>query len=501
MRVLKSLSRSPVVIREIVALGEDLKRGVRNVKEVVTFDEEELTEDVVQARVKATASRIDALVRHQKKIALLNEKLETLNAKVKAREARKTRTAKLLDFGIAKQLQREGDPTLTTLTTLTGKSILIGTPAYMAPEQAECKAVDERSDIFSFGAVLCEMLCSRRAFPGTSAASILGAILHRPPDPLNTPPALNAIVSRCLEKDPERRYQSAEKLLTALEQATVSEKASDSQATHQAALETSTRLRPRRRLYATMAAAAALLLAAALGLDYWLHEHRSESSNSIAVLPLDMQSKEADAGYISDGIASSVNNRLAKLSVFRVIPNSVTQNYKGKTAKFQQIGKTLGVSTVLSGRVVQHGDNIFISIELNDVRDGKQIWGQQYSRKICDLLQLQNDIAREVSQRLRTQLSEADRQKMTFGSTTNPDAYRLYLKGVYYTAKFTKDGFDQGVDYLNQAPGSGPQLRTGLQPARIQLHQPGRLVYRPQNSPAACKRGCDQSSCARRNRR
>jgi TolB-like protein len=270
-------------------------------------------------------------VRHQKKIALLNEKLETLNAKVKAREARKTRT------------------------------------------------------------------------------------------------------------------------LTALEQATVSEKASDSQATHQPALETSTRLRPRRRLYATMAAAATLLLAAALGLDYWLHEHHSESSNSIAVLPLDMQSKEADADYISDGIASSVNNRLAKLSVFPVIPNSVTQNYKGKTAEFQQISKTLGVSSVLSGRVVQHGDNLFISIELNDVRDGKQIWGQQYSRKIGDLIQLQNDIACEASQRLRTQLSEADRQKMTLGSTTNPDAYRLYLKGAYYTAKFTKDGFDQGVDYLNQA--------------------------------------------------
>ena len=95
-----------------------------------------------------------------------------------------------------------------------------------------------------------------------------------------------------------------------------------------------------------------------------------------------MQSKEADAEYISDGIASSVNNSLAKLSVFRVIPSSVTQNYRGKTAEFQQIGKALDINTVLSGRVVQHGDSLFISIELNDVRTGKQIWGQQYSRNV-----------------------------------------------------------------------------------------------------------------------
>ncbi|MEO6911736.1 MAG: tetratricopeptide repeat protein, partial [Edaphobacter sp.] len=140
-----------------------------------------------------------------------------------------------------------------------------------------------------------------------------------------------------------------------------------------------------------------------------------------------------------------------RLPGLRVIPNSVAFRYKGKAEDFQKIGGALGVQTVLSGRIVQRGDDLAIDIELDDVRNGKQLWGQQYMRKVADLLMVQNDIAKEVSHRLRLQLSAEDRKKLTLGSTSNPDAYQLFLKGRYYSSKFTKDGFDKGIEYLNQA--------------------------------------------------
>jgi len=131
-------------------------------------------------------------------------------------------------------------------------------------------------------------------------------------------------------------------------------------------------------------------------------------------------------------------------------------HYKGKGADFQKVGDALGVQAVLTGRVIQHGDDLSIGIELDEVRNGKQLWGQQYSRKVADLLMLQNDIAKEVSQRLRSQLSVAEQHKLTLGSTENPEAYRLYLKGLHYTDKFTKEGFDKGISYLNQAIAEDP---------------------------------------------
>lgn len=320
-------------------------------------------------------------------------------------------SAKLLDFGIARQLQRDGE---ANLATLTGERLLIGTPAYMAPEQAECKSVDERSDIFSFGAVFYEMLSGKRAFPGTSTVSILAAILHRSPDPLDAPPVLAGIVARCLAKAPEDRYQSANELLEALQEAEANERGVIAHSTVRA----TSRIRKSWPLVPSIG----LLLAIAVGVGLWTRESAHRDSNSIAVLPFDMQSKDPDAEYISDGIAGSINNSLTKLSVLQVIPNSVTQNYRGRAADFQQIGKVLNVATVLSGKVVQHGDDLLISIELDDVHTGKQVWGQQYARKMSELLQVQNDISREVSQKLQAQLSVADRQKMTLGSTTNPDA-------------------------------------------------------------------------------
>jgi signal recognition particle subunit SEC65 len=130
---------------------------------------------------------------------------------------------------------------------------------------------------------------------------------------------------------------------------------------------------------------------------------------------------------------------------------------KARRKTFRKLATPLGVQTVLSGRIVQRGEDLTIDIELDDVRNGKQLWGQQYMRKVSDLLMVQNDIAKEVSRRLRSQLSAEDRRKLTLGSTSNPEAYQLFLKGQYYTSKFTKDGFDKGIDYLNRAIALDPK--------------------------------------------
>ena len=339
---------------------------------------------------------------------------------------------KLLDFGLAKQSHGSLTEDETQTMGVTQVGTIMGTPAYMSPEQAEGKPADARSDIFSFGAVLYEMLAGRRAFSGGSSAATLGAIVHKNPEALNAPPALEAIVRKCLSKSPDGRFQTATDLRHALEGA-------------------STRGIPgNRRRTIALTIAVSLLVIGSAGVLIYLRGSKA-GIDSIAVLPLENRSNDPDADYISDGVTESINNSLARLPSLRVIPHSVASHYKGKAMDVQKVGDELGVQAVLTGDVAQRGDSFAIDIELDDVRNGKQLWGEQYRRRLTDLLAVQNEIAREVSQRLRSQLSAADQQKLTKGSTDNPEAYQLYLKGKYYTNKLSKDGFGKGIDYFNQA--------------------------------------------------
>jgi serine/threonine-protein kinase len=339
---------------------------------------------------------------------------------------------KLLDFGLAKQSHGSLTEDETQTMGVTQVGTIMGTPAYMSPEQAEGKPADARSDIFSFGAVLYEMLAGRRAFSGGSSAATIGAIVHKNPDPLNAPPALEMIVRRCLSKSPDGRFQSATDLRRALEEA-------------------STRgISGIKRRTIALTVAVSLLVIGSAGLFIYLKGSKT-GIDSIAVLPLENRSNDPDADYISDGVTESINNSLARLPSLRVIPHSVASHYKGKAMDVQKVGDDLRVQAVLTGDVRQRGDDLTIDVELDDVRNGKQLWGERYNRKLADLLAVQNEIAREVSQRLRSQLSVEDQQKLTKGSTDDPEAYQLYLKGKYYTNKLSKDGFGKGIGYFNQA--------------------------------------------------
>ena len=344
---------------------------------------------------------------------------------------------KLLDFGLAKQNHGSLTDNETQSIGVTQVGTIMGTPAYMSPEQAEGKLADARSDIFSFGAVLYEMLAGRRAFSGGSSAATLGAIVHKNPEALNAPPALEAIVRKCLSKSPDGRFRTATDLRQALEQA-------------------STRgISGLKRRAIALAFTVSLLVISCAGVFIYLRRSKV-GIDSIAVLPLENRTNDPDAEYISDGVTESINNSLARLPSLKVTPHNVALHYKGKAMDVQKIRDELSVQTVLTGDVRQRGDDLTINVELDDIRNGKQLWGEQYNRKVADLLAVQSDIAREVSQRLRSQLSPDDQQKLTKGSTDNPEAYRLYLKGKYHTNKLTKEGFDTGIDYFNQAVAVDP---------------------------------------------
>jgi serine/threonine-protein kinase len=352
--------------------------------------------------------------------------------------ATKNGVAKLLDFGLAKYTSDSDaahDETQTIGVTQVGT--IIGTPAYMSPEQADGRPAGERSDIFSFGSVFYEMLAGRRAFRGSSAASTIGAIIHGNPEPLDAPPALEKIVRKCLAKSPQDRFQTAADLLQALEVASIPD---DSGSGHD-----------RKRFVRTVAVVFGLVIIGAAGFGLFLRASRAGRIDSIAVLPLENRSNNSDADYISDGVTESINDSLAKLPGLKVVPHSIAYHYKGKAIDVQKIGNALGVQAVLTGDVTQRGDDLTIGVELDDVRNETQLWGEQYHRKLADLLAVENDIDREVSQRLRSELSAADRERLKKGSTDNPEAYQLYLKGKYYTNKLSEDGFAKGIDYFNQA--------------------------------------------------
>src|SRR5688500_3049373 len=209
--------------------------------------------------------------------------------------------------------------------------------------------------------------------------------------------------------------------------------------------------------------ALSVLILSATGLVFWLFENRllSGSTNpapieSIAVLPFINESDNAEMEYLSDGMTESLINSLSQLPKLNVKARSSVFRYKGKEIEPQKIGTELNVQAVLNGRVVQRGQDLILYLSLVDARNGNQIWGEQYNRKQADLLQLQAEIARDVSSKLRTKLSGADEQRLTKNFTANPEAYRLYLLGRFHWSKRSKADIYRAIDYYLQAVRADP---------------------------------------------
>ncbi len=358
---------------------------------------------------------------------------------------------KILDFGLAKLSHTEERGQATNVPTAaagTEPGVVLGTLGYMSPEQVRGKPADARSDIFSFGAILYEMLSGKRAFHGDSAADTMSAILKEDAPDLsvtnqNISPGLERIVRHCLEKNPEQRFHSAHDVAFGLE--TLSGVTGLAQTDRGSPAGRPSRAR--RALLAAAAVAAVLALAAAI---LWSRS-RGGPIDSIAVLPFVNASQDPNAEYLSDGITESIINSLSRLSQLRVAARSTVFRFKGREQDPQKTGRELNVRAVVSGKVTQRGDTLFIQADLVDVADGSQIWGDRYDRKLSDILRVQEEIAKEISEKLRLRLTGEDREQLEKRYTANTEAYQLYLKGRYAWEKRTESGIGQSVELFQQS--------------------------------------------------
>jgi serine/threonine protein kinase/Tfp pilus assembly protein PilF len=363
-------------------------------------------------------------------------------------------TAKVLDFGLAKLTGKpeaaigEG---ATIEANLTSPGSTVGTIAYMSPEQARGETLDRRSDLFSFGTVLYEMSTGRMAFGGKTSALVFDAILHKAPtSPVrinpDLPTELEHIINKALEKDPALRYQNAADMLADLRRL----RRDSSSAQVKAATDSQPVQRSRKMLFAGVGAAALLAILAAV---FFIFRGQSEGKeiSSIAVLPFVNTGNDPNTEYLSDGITESLINSLSQLPNLAVMARSSVFRYKGRDIDPQAVAKDLKVQAVVTGRIVQRGDQIIVSSELIDARTNHNLWGDRYDRKMSDLLSVQQDITGAISSHLRERLSAEPKKTVAHGGTSDPEAYQLYLKGLYHWEKRTPESLEKSKDYFNQA--------------------------------------------------
>jgi serine/threonine protein kinase/Flp pilus assembly protein TadD len=351
---------------------------------------------------------------------------------------------KILDFGLARQTALVSVQDRSSVPTETRAGMVMGTVGYMSPEQVRGERADAPTDIFALGCVLYEMVAAERAFAGQTASDALAAILKDDPPPLadlgkRTPPELDQIISRCLEKNPRERFHSAHDLTFALRDIL-----SRSTSTSAPAVA----IRPGVRARYWIAAIAVLFVLAAAA--YWL-KRRPEAINSLAVVPFVNASANADAEYLSDGISESLINSLSQIPKLRVTARSVVFRHKGKDVDPQKLGRDLNVRAVLTGRVQQRGDTLIIQAELTDVAEGTQLWGQHYDRKMTDVLAVQDEIAKEISDKLRLKLTGEEQERLTRRYTENAEAYQAYLRGRFYAYKYSRDGLNKAIEQFGRA--------------------------------------------------
>jgi TolB-like protein/Tfp pilus assembly protein PilF/tRNA A-37 threonylcarbamoyl transferase component Bud32 len=375
--------------------------------------------------------------------------------------------AKILDFGLAKLAPKPrrvaeavGASALPTAGTgeelLTSPGVALGTVAYMSPEQARGEELDARTDLFSFGVVLYEMATGRLAFAGSTSALIFDAILHKAPTPpvrLNPecPGELEHIINKALEKDRNVRYQHASDLRTDLKRLK-----RDTDSGREAAAMAEAERRPGLPRRGLLFAALAVVLLVLTGAGLYLYLTRGRAIDSIAVLPFANVGGDPNTEYLSDGITETLINSLTQLPNLRVVPRSMVFRYKGKEIDTQKVAKDLNVRAVLTGRVVQRGDTLSIQTELVDVEKVSQLWGEQYNRRLADVLAVQSEIAREISDKLRLRLSSEQQKQLSKPATHNQEAYRLYLQGRYFWNQRTAQSLKKSIEYFEQAVEKDP---------------------------------------------
>jgi eukaryotic-like serine/threonine-protein kinase len=369
--------------------------------------------------------------------------------------------AKLLDFGLAKpQPDAPAATARPTEALLSSPGAVMGTLAYMSPEQVRGEALDARTDLFSLGAVLYEMTTGRPAFPGGTSGTIYEAILNRAPVPVGrahpeAPPRLEEVINKALEKDRTLRYQNASELRADLQRLKRDTDPSALSASQPNASAAGSKAWWR---HWTALAAGGLALAALVvaGMKLVALPSKAEPIDSIAVLPFVNVSGDPDSEYLSDGITESLIDNLSQLPNLRVTARSTVFRYKNKGIDPQKVGQDLHVRAVLSGRLLQRDGTLIVRSDLMDVADGAQLWGDQYSRKAADVFVLQEELSRVIADKLRLRLTSDEKQRLAKRYTENAEAYQLYLKGRYYWNQRSPDALQKSVEYFNQAVDADP---------------------------------------------
>ncbi len=408
--------------------------------------------------------------------------------------------AKILDFGLAKLIERPpmsgGDSSEAATAVMPQHSTpgaIMGTVGYMSPEQAQgkTKEIDQRSDIFSFGCILFEAATGKKPFEGESVIKSLHMVVYEAAPPLadlnpSAPPELQRIVRRCLAKDPDDRYQSIKEVAIELKELrremggavgidttvpppvrSASARSTDDRFVQLTAARPDS-ITPtvssaeylvsgikKHRL--TVGFALAILLLLFVGAGYWFFKYRgsagggNEAINSIAVLPFQNRSTDADTDYLSDGLAESLIFRLSQLPGLKVSPTTSVMRYKGKDTDVAKIASELGVDAVMTGRLTKRGDNLNITVELVDTKNNKSLWGEQYERKMSDLLATQREIATAITEKLQLKLSGDGAKGVTKKYTESNEAYQLYLKGRFYWNKRDEQNLRKAIEQFKAA--------------------------------------------------
>jgi serine/threonine protein kinase/tetratricopeptide (TPR) repeat protein len=389
---------------------------------------------------------------------------------------------KILDFGLARADAKPSNP-LTSVPTeseVTEAGTVLGTLGYMSPEQVRGERADVRSDIFSFGCVLYEMLTGKRAFSGTSPGQTLAAILRDQPAQIavseaQVPAGVDRIVRRCLEKGPGERFESAADLSFALKESLGSA----------SALSMPERPKISRRTALTLVGAAILLLAAMLVLRVRTRPQGTGQIESLAVLPLANLSGDPHQEYFADGMTEELITALAKISALRVTSRTSVMRYKGLSRPLPEIARELKVDAIIEGSVTRSGSQVKITAQLIDGATDRHLWANSFQRDLKDVLALQGEVANAIAGEVGVRLTPQERSRLTTEKTVNPDAYESYLKGSYHMSRATAPDTQKSLAYFQEAVAKQPDYAlayAGIAEAYERLAGSAYIVLAPRDA-------------------